>query len=266
MLDVTPYPPSSVDTIASDFIRDGFACIADALTPEQLSFAQEGARRVVADQTGTIPLEKGNRGFARYSFGSQIEHAEWRQLIDLSTVLPVLEKIWGTDTFQSSGVGGDYSLPGAKIQHLHADIHDPLNDPLGKLHIMDLPAPFIVVNFLVTDFTPENGPTRFIRGTQRSRHPIPGLDEEPDWMKGSILCARAGTAIVRDVRCWHGGTENRSDAQRVMISSGYTASWFRLPRSAGSLDFDIYQTLSSRSKSLCASIVRLPDVKDPHAR
>ena len=224
--------------------------------------AQDGARRVVADQTTRIPLEEGNRGFARYSFGSQIEHPEWRQLMDLSTILPSLEQIWGSDQFQCSGVGGDYSLPGAKTQELHADIRDTLNDPTGRLTIMDLPSPFIVVNFLMTDFTVDNGPTRFIRGTQRSRHPIPKLEEEPTWMQESVLRAPAGTAIIRDVRCWHGGTENRSDDPRIMISTGYTAPWFRLPGIAGSLPYDIYQTLSDRSKELCLSITELPDPKE----
>jgi hypothetical protein len=259
MLDVTLHSNRDTERIAHDFIRDGFACVSDALTTDQLNYGQEGAQRVVAEQTGRIALADGNRGFARYSFGSQIEHPEWRQLIDLPTILPSLERIWGSDEFQCSGVGGDYSLPGAKIQHLHADIRDPLNDPLTDVTIFDLPAPFIVVNFLMTDFTPENGPTRFVRGTQRSRHGIPSLDEEPDWMKQSILCAPAGTAIIRDVRCWHGGTENRSEGERIMISAGYTASWFRLPRQAGSLPLDIYKTLSDRGQSLCRAIVALPE-------
>ena len=258
MLEVTLHPPTETEGIAQDFLRDGFVCVRDALTPEQLAYGLSGAYRVAAAQTGRIALDEANRGFARYSFGSQIEHAEWRQLIDLETILPSLEHIWGTDGYQCSGVGGDYSLQGAKIQRLHTDIRDPLNDPLSKVNVMDLPSPFIVVNFLMTEFTSENGPTRFVRGTQRSRYPIPTLEEEPEWMKRSILCAPAGTAIIRDVRTWHGGTENCSNDTRIMISAGYTASWFRLPNNAGTLPFDIYRTLSDRSKLLCRSIVALP--------
>ena len=259
MLDVTRYSHEQTEQIVEDFVRDGFVCIYDALTPDQLSIAQEGARRVVADQTGRIPLDEGNRGFARYSFGSQIEHPEWRQLIDLSTILSALESIWGADTFQCTGAGGDYSLPGAGIQHLHADIRDCLNDPLSDVTVFDLPSPFIVVNYLMTDFTPENGPTRFIRGTQRSRHPIPKLDEEPDWMQRSILCAPAGTVVIRDVRCWHGGTENRSDDTRIMLGVGYTAPWYRMPRNVNTMPFDIFSTLSDRARSLCRSIAALPE-------
>ena len=255
MLDLQIRPYTDIEGIVRDFLLDGLSCVSGTLTAEQLAYGQQGAERVVSEQTGRIALEDGNRGFARYSFGSQIEHPEWRQLIDLPTVLPILEKIWSSSQFQCSGVGGDYSLPGAQIQKLHADMRDSLSDPLSDVTIFDLPSPFIVVNFLMTDFNQENGPTRFVRGTQRSRHPIPSLEEEPEWMQQSIVCAPAGTAIVRDVRCWHGGTENRSDAARIMISAGYTAPWFRLPSNAGSLPLDIYRTLSDRGRELCRAVV-----------
>ncbi len=87
------------------------------------------------------------------------------------------------------GGGGDYSIPGAKIQPLHSDIGDFFHDPLGQVTFHDVPAPFVVINFLMVDFTRLNGAIRFVPGTQRSRHPIPSLDDEPEWMKNSILCA-----------------------------------------------------------------------------
>ena len=82
---------------------------------------------------------------------------------------------------------------------------DLINDPEQRVTIMDVPVPFIVVNFPMIDFSVENGATRFIRGTHRSRQPIPSLEEEPDWMKHSVACAPSKSAIFRDVRCWHGG-------------------------------------------------------------
>ena len=104
--------------------------------------------------------------------------------------------------------GGDYSLPGAKIQHLHRDMSDVIGDPEQRVTILDVPTPFIVVNFPMIDFSAENGATRFIRGTHRSRQPIPSLEDEPAWMQHSIACAPARSALIRDVRCWHGGTAN----------------------------------------------------------
>ena len=77
------------------------------------------------------PFDKGNRGYGRYSFGSQLHHPEWAMLIELPTILPIIEAIWGNDDFTATGAGGHHSLPGAEIQHLHSDMGHPFNDPLG---------------------------------------------------------------------------------------------------------------------------------------
>jgi ectoine hydroxylase-related dioxygenase (phytanoyl-CoA dioxygenase family) len=257
MLEVEVVRPDEVERAAAIFHRDGFVVVQDALTPEQLAFAQDGAQRVIAEQMAATPLEKANRGFARYSFGPQLHHPEWRQLVDLPTVLPILERLWNSADFTCMGAGGDYSAPGSEIQPLHSDIGDFLNDPLGQVTVRDLPTPFIVVNFLMVEFLEQNGAIRFVPGTQRSRHPIPPLEEEPERMRRGILCAPAGTAVIRDVRCWHGGTANRSDEIRPMTSAGYLAPWFRMPQYGDRLPRSIYDTLSPRGKQLCRFLVEL---------
>ena len=129
-----------------------------------------------------------------------------------------------------------------------------LHDPQGQVTFHDLPAPFIVVNFLMVDFTVQNGAIRFVPCTQRARTAPPGLGDEPPWMRRSHLCAPAGTAVVRDVRCWHGGTANRSDQPRPMTSVGYYAPWFRA-RVAPVLPRALYETLSPRAQELCRLLV-----------
>ena len=173
MLDVEILDRSEVERAAAVFHRDGFVPIGDALDPEELAFAQSGAARVIARQMAETPLEQANRGHARYSFGPQLHHPEWVQLVELATVLPILEAIWGSRDFICSGGGGDYSAPGAKEQHLHADMGDPLKDPLNQVTIHDVPTPYIVVNFLMVDF----------RKSQR-RHPVRARDP-PDAAAGS---------------------------------------------------------------------------------
>jgi len=63
---------------------------------------------------------------------------------------------------------------------LHSDLRDFFKDPLGQITSHDVPAPYIAVNFPMVDFKVINGATRFIPGTQRSHHPIPSLEEEPN--------------------------------------------------------------------------------------
>lgn len=254
MLDMDIFQPDQVDAAATCFWRDGFVAVANVFTPEQLQFAQAGARRVVQEQTSAVAAEDANRGFARYSFGPQIHHREWTMLIDLPTVLPIVDAIWGSTSYTCSDAGGDYCLPGAAIQPLHSDVADFFADPAGQVTVRDVPAPFIVVNFTMCEFRETNGAIRLVPGTQRSREAIPSLDDEPQAFKDNLLCAPPGTAIIRDVRCWHGGTANRSDEARVMTSVGYFAPWFGNPN-AGTLPRERYLELSDRGKELSRCIV-----------
>ncbi|MBM3264603.1 MAG: phytanoyl-CoA dioxygenase family protein [candidate division Zixibacteria bacterium] len=254
MLSIEIVPCAEIDRAVAIFHRDGFVAVGGTLTPEQLAFAQAGAKRVIAEQTTATPLDKANRGFARYSFGFQTHHPEWAQLVDLPGVLPIAEKIFGSPDYTCCGAGGDYSLPGAKIQHLHADMIDFLRDPEGRTTFQDLPTPFLVVNFLMVDFTALNGAIRFVPCTHRSRQPVPSLQDEPEWMRRAIVCAPAGTALYRDVRCWHGGTANDSTETRPMTSVGYYAPWFYRGEERH-LPHAIYRTLSPRGQHLCRHVV-----------
>jgi hypothetical protein len=89
---------------AKIFLRDGFVCIKDALTPEHLASLREfceGAMLAVvgADEFG------GAKGAWRYMFGgssitgSCMHTPAYAQLAALPTVDPVLTEIWGTPEF-----------------------------------------------------------------------------------------------------------------------------------------------------------------------
>ena len=97
MLNLEIVSPTEVDNATYIFQRDGFVAIENALTDEQFETIQNGAARVVQEQTEAIALDKANRGFARYSFGSQVHHPEWAMLCDLPTILPIIEKIFNSN-------------------------------------------------------------------------------------------------------------------------------------------------------------------------
>jgi len=256
MLELKLVDASEIEKAAHTLHRDGFVCIRDALSPEELAAMRAGADRIVAEQAAVSAPEEGNRGFARFSCGQQIHEPEWLPLIDLPSTLPIVEAIFGSPSFKCTGAGGDYSRPGALIQALHSDMQTSLHDPSGQTSIRDWPTPFIVVSFLMCDFKKVNGATRIVPCTHRSRADIPSLEAEPEWMKNSIICAPAGTAVIRDVRCWHGGTANNSDALRIMTCVEYYAPWFAMHRAANSmLPRAAYDTLSERAKELCSDIV-----------
>ena len=234
MLKIEIVDPAETDRAAAAFHRDGFVVLRDVLTPEQLSAIQTSYQEVIEQELEADQERKGNRGHHRYSASGRDNQSEWSLLMDLPTVLPTLDAIWkpssrwhmsesGGADFVCRGTGGDYSLPGAEIQELHADGLLEIADPHEHISIRDTPAPQITVNITMIDFTEENGATRVIPFSQRSRAAIPTLAEEPDWMKDCTACVPAGTAILRDVRCWHGGTANNSNDVRAMTGVGYLA-------------------------------------------
>ena len=268
--------PDEVDRACEVFFRDGFVVIQDALDALQLADLQQGCDREIHSLLAKDKNRSGNRGSHRYSFGSasrtgQLMHCpEWTMLIDLDSLRPILQKIFGSDEYICRGGGGDFCLPGAtQYQPLHSDMSDVVHhehkgktytfgsftDPRGRINYRDLPTPYVCCNFLINDATPLNGPTRQIPGTQNSHTPIPSLDQEPDWMKFSTVCpAPAGSVMIRDVRAWHGGTPNLSDEVRAIPNVEYFAPWYREPL-AQSMPRSMYDKLSKRGQYLSRYIV-----------
>ena len=55
----------------------------------------------------------------------------------------------------------------------------------------------------MVDFENDVGPIRQIPGTQNTRDPPPGIDDEPEWMKlSTVMGLKAGGVIFRDLRAW----------------------------------------------------------------
>ena len=249
------------------FRRDGFVVIADALNSEQTEVLAQGCNAVAADILALDQGRAGNRGSHRYSFGgssltrSQLHRPEWQMLLDIPIVTEVVTAIFESDDYVLRAASGDFCLPGAvEYQPLHSDVRDwrsrsatpfsAFHDPRGQITIRDLPCPYVCVNFLPQDVTPLNGPTRQIPGTQHARSPIPTVAEVPEWMRLSTVCpAPAGAFMVRDVRAWHGGTPNISDALRAIPNLEFYAPWFREPIVPG-ISFADYRRLSEHAQRL----------------
>jgi hypothetical protein len=259
--------PGEIKRAVELFRRDGFVVIADVLNKEQTQFLANGCNEVIAEILALDQNRGGNRGSHRYSFGgssltrSQLHRPEWQMMLDIPVVDEIVTAIFGSPHYALRAASGDFCLPGAVgYQPLHADVSDwhndsisrfsSFHDPRGQLTIRDLPCPYVCVNFLPQDVTRLNGPTRQIPGTQHSRVPIPNLEDEPEWMRLSTVCpAPSGAIMVRDVRAWHGGTPNVSDAMRAIPNLEFYAPWFREPMVPG-ISYQDHKKLSERAQYL----------------
>ncbi|MEM9134250.1 MAG: phytanoyl-CoA dioxygenase family protein [Actinomycetota bacterium] len=260
--------PADVERAATLFHRDGFVAVGDALTVEQLDLLRSGVDEVVAGLVEADPDGSAGGGAGglphRYSFGGtsvsrhMFHRPEWRQLIDLPTTTPILTAVFGSADYLIYGTGGDLALPGAiEYQGLHSDnVWTELHDPQGGLTMRDLPVPVVHINFPTVDLTAENGPIRQIPGSHRSRSPIPTLADEPEWMRFSTICPLpAGSAIIRDARCWHGGTPNLSRQVRAMPNVEYMAPWFRSEALTRSMAYEEWLGLSDHARRISRYIV-----------
>lgn len=254
------------------FNRDGFVVVADVRNSEQIDFLRQGCNQVAAEILGLDEDRKGNRGNHRYSFGGssltrgQLRRPEWKMLLEVKAVTDLVGAIFGSPDFVLRGASGDFCLPGAvEYQSLHSDVQDwepggqtPFSsfyDPCAQITVRDLPCPYISVNFLPQDVTKLNGPTRQVPGTQHSRVPIPSLNDEPEWMRLSTVCpAPAGAIMIRDVRTWHGGTPNISDAMRFIPNLEFYAPWFREPI-VPSITYEAYKQLSENAQWIARECV-----------
>ncbi len=259
--------PGDIERAVKLFHRDGFVVVGDVLSNEQIDFLAKSCNEVVDEIVALDDSRNGNRGSHRYSFGgssltrSQLHRAEWQMLLDIPAVTNILTALFGSPHYVLRAGSGDFCLPGAvDYQPLHSDVGDwvsdtrspfsAFHDPLGQMKIRDLPSPYICVNFLPQDVTRLNGPTRQIPGTQKSRAPIPTLADEPEWMRLSTVCpVAAGGAMFRDVRAWHGGTPNLSNATRSIPNLEFYAPWFREPIVPG-ISYRDFKKLSEHAQQL----------------
>ena len=257
--------PSEIDRATQIFYRDGFVVIQDVLTPEQVHFLRDGCEREANKIIAIDPKGVGNRGPYRYPYGgasltnSVLHKEEWVMLVDLPTVTPIITSIFGSANYHIRRAAGDFCLPGAiQYQPLHTDIVDNVDqfhDPRGITTIRDLPCPAVCCNFLAQDFTSLNGPTRQIPGTQQSHHPIPKVDQEPEWMKYSTVCpAPAGSVLIRDLRAWHGGTPNVTETMRAIPNAIFLAPWFHESQKP-SMPRDMFDLLSEHGRRVCQYVV-----------
>ena len=123
----------------------------------------------------------------------------------------------------------------------------------------------------------ENGTIRIVPESNRWAEAIPGLDQEPAWMRECEVHCPKGTAIVKDCRIWHGGCQNTANPAehpelgvgamhaRPMPNAQYNAPWFHRPGdNFRHLGHAQYTALSERGRRLARRVALPPDVEQPH--
>lgn len=121
----------------------------------------------------------------------------FQRLVSHPMLLEAAEAVLGPD-WKLSSLNYRAALPGEQsLQPLHCDM-GLLPDSLGNAVFNSI--------WMLDDFTPENGPTRFVPGSHRSGVlPSNGSAPHPD---EQVALGKAGDVILMNSHMWHGGTAN----------------------------------------------------------
>ena len=197
-------PGLLTDARCDELDQRGYVVLGRLIDDDWLARLRERFEELFAAEGDRAGLEahqeEGTRRLANLIDKGAVFDGIWTPPLLLAAIHHVIRR-----PFKLSSLNGRDAIPGEGHQALHADWR--------KGHAAG--DPFHVCNsiWLLDDFTPENGSTRLVPGSQRLPHPdevladsgAPHPDEE-------YLYAPAGTVAVFNSHTWHGGTENRSVA------------------------------------------------------
>jgi ectoine hydroxylase-related dioxygenase (phytanoyl-CoA dioxygenase family) len=192
--------------------RDGYLHLPNILPKEHIEAIKRRQQELLeaeGDKAGTeVHQEKGTDRLSDLINKGAMFHIVLTQPKVLACIAHVLQ-----NDLKLSSLNSRNALPGQGLQGLHAD--------WGRL---ETPGVYQVCNslWLLDDFTPENGATRLVPGSQRSGK-MPGdvmanpTDSHPDEI---VLQGKAGDVVVVNSHTWHGGTTNRTQGPR-RVMHGY---------------------------------------------
>lgn len=165
-------------------------------------------------------------------------------------VLQVMDAMLGQD-YTCRYFATDTPLPGSDYQGVHSD-----DAPLFPETDFILPPAALVLNIPLVDTTELNGPMDIWPG---GTHRMPEnlnrpkrIQEIAATMTPQKVLMPAGSLLIRDLRMWHRGTPNNSDAARPNMALIYNRPWYMRdhvsPRIA--IPRETYEALSEKGKRL----------------
>lgn len=134
----------------------------------------------------------------------------FHQTIDHPQVLPIVEQVLGKAIILGS-LNARIVRPNDGAQGLHSDI---------RADLLNMASPVMVNTvWLLDDFTSENGATRIVPGSHKS-----GMHRVPDGVEVKHVVeaiAPAGSVLIFNGQCWHGGGNNRTQRNRHAMFGHY---------------------------------------------
>ena len=170
---------------------------------------------VADDQIGTDYVHEA--AYARHVMNLLACDERFVALVDNPVVLGAVETILGPEVILGS-MNARIVRPGDPIQPFHSDIPAQFRKAGSPVMMQAV--------WMLDGFTEDNGATRIVPGSHRADAATPpaGVDVK-HWVAPT---GPAGSVLLFNGQCWHGGGTNRSTAIRRAVFAHYrVAPWMR---------------------------------------
>lgn len=186
---------------------EGYLLIPDLLSEEQIASLK--AQVATLQTTGADYSEHQRTAGDVMFLGGEIT-----ELAAHPVIVPFLRSLLGEDIICTSGAYAR-SEPGHPGMVLHTDSGE-----------QGAPREAVRVLYYLTDLTPETSPFRVLPRSNLSMHaaanPFKRYLEHPDEV---MVTAKAGSAVLINIKVFHGNYPNKSDQVREMIAYMYRPGW-----------------------------------------
>jgi len=187
--------------------EQGYLIVRGAMDADWLAELRMATERLLkeegADAGGEFRKEPGSDRLANL-----VDKGEcFQRLVSHPLLLAAVEVVLGPD-WKLSSLNYRAALPGERsLQPLHCDM-GLVPDALGNAVFNSI--------WMLDDFTPENGPTRFVPGSHKSGVLPQSVlaDANAPHPEEMVGLGKAGDVILTNAHMWHGGTANRTAAPR----------------------------------------------------
>jgi hypothetical protein len=234
--------PETLELAVQLVKANGYVIFEGVLPREQVKELHAAFMRVFeAHVARTDPNRGANRYQMHLPFMPPFNHPS---MITSPFALPVIDALLGENCV-CHYFASDTPLPGSEHQRVHSDIAY-----LYPELPYSAPPYSVVLNVPLVDFREDNGPLEIWPG---GSHLIPGdvnMQTLAPLMRSERVLMPAGSLLIRDMRMWHRGTPNRSNAARPNMALIYSRHWLKLNYPPIHIPRETFEGLSERAKKL----------------
>jgi len=198
---------------AADVSRRGFTILADVLDASEVARLVGALERLIAeDLTHPDPRRRNDDWMA---FNGALRDDAIADAVTHPNILPVVEALLGPTCIMYACVSSTMPPNGTNFS-MRVHVDSPRVIPAYPTNVGVMVA--------LTDFTEQNGATRFLPGSFERTDPPSVEDFERD---AEMVFPRAGSAVVFNARTWHSGGANRTCEPRHAVTVNYCRAYMR---------------------------------------